>query len=215
MALTFPNTNAGFAFYGVQSPFWSVGNFQTGPFSQVTHEYTHNVQYAQWIGAELRPGVGSRSNAAHNASPCWFSEGQANGIGIPVAAADLNSYIQGRDNSVRRKINQNGMIAPTLSNNGLTAEAITSFLYNQDISTCYNPNTNGDWQLGYSVGFAATEVLVAIGGPQSTMALLAKGASGLTWSEAFQAVYGITWKEGSEVLGKVLAAEYAAKPMDH
>lgn len=88
-------------------------------------------------------------------------------------------------------------------------------MYNQNIATCYNPNTNGDWQLGYNIGYAATEVLIAIGGPQSTMALLAETASGMTWAEAFQAVYGVSWKDGSDVLGKVLAAEYAAKPMDH
>ncbi len=215
MAVVFQNTNAGFAFYGVQSPFWSANSFQAGPFSQVTHEYTHNVQFAQWIGSDLKAGEGNRAGSAHNGSPCWFSEGQANGIGIPVASTSLNTYFEGRDNSIRRKINTNVSVAPVLSDNGLTADAISSFLYNQNIATCYNPNTNGDWQLGYNIGFAATEVLIAVGGPQSTMALLAETASGMTWAEAFQAVYGVSWKEGSDILGKVLAAEYAAKPMNH
>jgi len=215
MAETFQNTSAGFAFYGVQSPFWSKDSLQVGPISQVTHEYTHIVQFAQWDGAELKPGENFKSDSAHNAIPCWFSEGQANAIGIPIAAKDLNSYIQGRDNSVRRRINQDSGVKPALTDTTLTAKNITSFLYGQDIATCYNPATNGDWQLGYNVGYAATEVLVAIGGPQSTMALLAKTASGLTWSDAFQEVYGLSWKEGADVLGKVLEAEYAAKPMDH
>jgi hypothetical protein len=143
--------------------------------------------------------------------PCWFSEGQANAIGIPIVSADLNSYMQGRDNSVFRRINTNVAVKPTLST--LSADAITNFLYSQDISTCYDPNKNPDWQLGYNIGFAATEVLVAIGGPQATMALLAKGASGLTWSQSFEAVYGISWKSAAEVIGKVLAAEYAGKQM--
>jgi len=215
MAATFQNTLAGFAFYGVQSPYWSQNSLQVGPISQVTHEYTHIVQFAQWNGAGLKPGENLTSDSAHNAIPCWFSEGQANAIGIPIAAKDLNSYIQGRDNSVRRRINQDSGVKPALTDTTLTAKNITSFLYGQDIATCYNPATNGDWQLGYNVGYAATEVLVAIGGPQSTMALLAKTASGLTWSDAFQEVYGLSWKEGADVLGKVLEAEYAAKPMDH
>jgi hypothetical protein len=215
MALVFPNTTAGFAFFGVQSPYWSPSSTQIGPISQVTHEYTHNVQFAQWIGSQLKPGENQRSDSAHNGMPCWFSEGQANAIGIPIVSNDLNSYIQGRDNSIRRRINQNTQIKSTLTDNGLTAEALTSFLYNQNSATCYNPGVNGDYQLGYSIGYAATEVLVAIGGPQSTMALLGETASGLSWEEAFQAVYGIAWKEGSDILGKVLAAEYAAKPMDH
>jgi hypothetical protein len=213
MAVTFSNTDAGFAFMGVQSPYWSVGSSQVGPISQVVHEYTHNVQFAQWIGAKLKPGENSRADSSHNTMPCWFSEGQPNAIGIPIAANDLNSYIQGRDNSLRRKINESGPSKPALTNDGLTADAITKFLYGQDIATCYNPTTNNDWQLGYNIGFAATEVLVAIGGPQSTMALLAQTASSLTWAEAFQSVYGISWKNGSDILGKVLAAEYAAKPM--
>ena len=214
MAVTFSNTNAGFAFMGVQSPYWSTSSLQVGPISQVVHEYTHNVQFAQWIGIKLKSGENSRAEASHNTMPCWFSEGQPNAIGIPIASNDVNSYMQGRDNSIRRKINESGSSKPALTNDGLTASAITSFLYGQNISTCYNPTTNNDWQLGYSVGYAATEVLVAIGGPQSTMALLAQTASGLTWAEAFQSVYAISWKDGAEILGKVLAAEYAAKPMN-
>lgn len=215
MAVTFQKSSSGFAFYGVQSPYWAKNSLQVGPISQVTHEYTHNVQFAQWNGAQLKAGQNSKSNAAHNGMPCWFSEGQANAIGIPIAAKNLESYYQGRDNSVRRKITVGSGSRPALTNTSLTAQNITAFLYGQNISKCYKPATNNDWQLGYNIGYAAAEALVAIGGPQSTMALLAKSASGLTWADAFQEVYGVSWKYGSEVLGKVVAAEYAAKPMDH
>lgn len=214
MAVTFPSTTAGFAFYGVQSPFWSTSSTEVGPISQVTHEYTHNVQMAQWIGSKLKNGE-KRSDSAHNGMPCWFSEGQANAIGIAVAASSVSDYIKGRDNSVRRGINTNIPTKSSISQTNLTAQALTNFLYSQDSATCYNPNTNGDYQLGYNLGYAASEVLVAIGGSQSTMALLGETASGMSWSDAFQAVYGITWKDGADVLGKVLSAEYAAKPMDH
>ena len=217
MALTFPNNDAGFAFYGVQSPYWSIGSLQAGNISQVTHEYTHNVQFAQWLGKTPAPNqpILSRSQQAHAGSPCWFSEGQANAIGIPIAATSVNEYIQGRDNSVRRGINTNTPTKPSISQSNMSAEVLTNFLYSQDPTTCYDPGVNGDWQLGYNLGYAATEALIAIGGPQSTMALLGETASGLTWADAFHAVYGISWKDGAVVLGKVLAAEYAAKPMDH
>jgi hypothetical protein len=66
--------------------------------------------------------------------------------------------------------------------------------------------------MGYSVGMAATEALVAIGGPESTMALIALQANGNNFAEAFRKVYGITWDEGSTILGQVLAAEYAKDP---
>lgn len=213
MSQVFGDTDAGFAFMGVQSPYWSAGSLQVGPISQVVHEYTHNVQVAQWIGTKLKQGEHSRADSFHSTTPCWFSEGQPNAIGISIAAPDLTSYFEGRDNSLRRKINEGGSTKPALTNDGLTADAITKFLYGQDIATCYNPTTNNDWQLGYNIGYAATEILVAIGGPQSTMSLLAKTASGLTWAEAFNSVYGISWKDGADTLGKVLAAEYAEKPM--
>ena len=67
--------------------------------------------------------------------------------------------------------------------------------------------------LAYSIGFATVEALIAIGGPQSTLALYTLGAKGEDWPTAFKHVYGISWDEGSTVLSKVLAAEYAAKPM--
>ena len=66
--------------------------------------------------------------------------------------------------------------------------------------------------MGYSVVMAATEALVAIAGPQSTMALIAREAAGDTFAQAFKKVYGITWDAGSTILGRVLAAEYAQKP---
>lgn len=211
MAATFPGSDSGFAFYGVQSPYWAKDSTQTGPISQVTHEYTHNVQFAQIIGSPLGANNAHRPSASHSTMPCWFSEGQANAIGIPIVSNNMTSYMQGRDNSIFRSINTNVPVKPTLTT--LSADAITNFLYSQDISTCYDPNKNPDWQLGYNIGFAATEVLVAIGGPQATMALLAKGASGLTWTQSFEAVYGISWKNGAEVIGKVLAAEYAGRQM--
>jgi hypothetical protein len=67
--------------------------------------------------------------------------------------------------------------------------------------------------LGYSIGYAATEALFAIGGPQSVLALFSRGAMGDSFSQAFQNVYGLSWDEGSTMLGQILAAEYAVKPM--
>lgn len=204
MAETFPGSSKGFSFYGVQEPFWNDENQDVGPMSQVNHEYTHNVQFAQWIGT----GQDS-TTAAHAVVPCWWQEGQANAIGFAVWAPTYAVYKGTRDYNVTRPIDKNGP-QPTLTSFG--AQVLDAFL-DQDTSTCYNPGTNGDYQLGFSVGYAAVEVLVAIGGPQATMAVVARTASGDTWSEAFEAVYGITWEEGRASLAKILAAEYAADPL--
>jgi hypothetical protein len=203
-----PTTN-GASLYGVQEPFWNLVNQNVGPMSQVNHEYTHNVQFAQWIGAPRKPGSHSGIEEAHTKMPCWFQEGQANGIGIAVWALDLPTYINARRGNVARAINPNGP-KPSLAT--YSADSFTKFLYDQDPLTCYQPSS-GDYQLGYSVGYAATEALIAIGGPQSTMALLTRMAAGDNWSSAFQAVYGISWEQGAVVLGEVLAAEYAVLPL--
>jgi hypothetical protein len=177
--------------------------------TQVTHELTHNMQYAQFTGTVMKPGEYSRADQFHHSSPCWFHEGQANAIGITVFQPTLNAYFSARDGNIQRAINP----GTTVSLTDFSATAITAFLTGQDPMTCSNPSKNQDYQLGYSIGYAASEVLIAIGGARSTVALLSKTAEGLSWSAAFQAVYGITWSEGADVLGKVLAAEYAVKPM--
>ena len=204
----FPSTGGG-SLYGVQEPYWSAAKQNVGPMSQVNHEYTHNVQFAQWNGAPFKSGARSGTEEAHTKMPCWFQEGQANGIGITVWAPDLQSYINARKGNVARGINPN-LPKPSLST--FSAESFTKFLYQQNPMTCYSPSS-GDYQLGYSVGYAASEALIAIGGPLATMALLTKMADGDDWSSAFQHVYGITWEQGSSVLGQVLAAEYAVLPL--
>ena len=203
-----PSTG-GASLYGVQEPYWNAANQNAGPMSQISHEYTHNVQFAQWNGAPL-DGQRSSTEAAHTKMPCWFQEGQANAIGITVWAPNLAVYTGGaRKQNIARAVNPN-LPKPSLTT--YTAASFAKFLYDQDPLKCYNPSS-GDYQLGYSVGYAATEALVAIGGPQSTMALLTRMADGDNWSSAFEKVYGITWKEGSNTLGAILEAEYAVMPL--
>ena len=202
-------TTGGISFYGVQEPYWNAANQRVGAMSQVNHEYTHTVQFAQFFGVPLKAGQNSGTDVAHTKMPCWFQEGQANGIGIPVWASNFSEYSDARKQNIARGVNPN-LPKPSLTT--YTAASFTKFLYDQDPLKCYNPSS-GDYQLGYSVGYAATEALVAIGGPQATMALLTKMAGGDDWAAAFQNVYGISWKEGSTKLGEILAAEYAVLPL--
>lgn len=203
----------GFSTYGVQSgggyDAWTVQNQYSGPMTQVTHELTHNMQYAQFTGVALKPGENTRSDQFHHSSPCWFHEGQANAIGIPVFQPTLNDYLNARDGNIQRAINP----GTTVSLTDFSAAGITAFLVGQDPLTCSNPSKNQDYQLGYSIGYAATEALIAIGGAQATIAILGKTAEGMTWDQAFNAVYGISWADGAKYLGQILAAEYAVKPL--
>lgn len=212
---TIRGTDNGYAFYGVQKGnYWSASSTNSGPMSQVNHEFTHVLQFAQFNGVPIHAGDNTVSDTVHRVEPCWFQEGHANAIGIPVQATKYADYLDVRDQNIRRGINGQ---SSTLAN--YSSSAITDFIYNQVPATgpntpgCYQPG-NGDYSLGYSLGYAATEVLVAIGGPQSTMAVLAKASTGLNWAQSFEAVYGLSWKEGAKIIGEVLAAEYAAKPMN-
>ena len=88
-----------------------------------------------------------------------------------------------------------------------TQASLKDYFYNQSAPSCYQ---NGAlYLLGYSVGALTTEALIAIGGPQSVMAIYSKGAEGEDFATAFRSVYGISWSEASTILSKVLAAEYA------
>jgi len=204
MTLALPESDIGVFFLGVQEPYWKKANQSAGPMSQVNHEYTHAIQFAQWLGISS-----AVLEARSKAYPCWWSEGQANAVGIPIWASKYQAYKNSRDYNVTRPFNSEG---PKPSLKSFSAKALEVFL-EQDSNTCYHPESSGDYQLGYSVGYAAVEVLVAIGGPRATMAVVARTASGDTWAEAFQAVYGITWDEGRRILAAVLSVEYKALPI--
>jgi len=210
-AIVFAKNHSGFSFYGVQDgTSWNPGT-TNGSMGQVAHEYTHNVQFAQWNGANFVNKNSNGATAAHAVVPCWLQEGMANAISTPVFDTTFESYSGDRDYNVTRPINKNTPVAVSLKD--FSVQSLTNFLAEQDPAACYRPDISGDYQLGYSVGFATTEALVAIGGPQSTLALYARVASGDSWPEAFQRVYGISWPTAAPILGQVLAAEYASKPL--
>jgi len=214
MALTFKDggSNVGGSFYGVENTynengkardFWTEGEKFSGPMTQVTHEGTHNFQFSQFFITPFKSGQNTASDISHAFTPWWFSEGQANGIGIPAFVDNYQSYLNVRSQNTNRKPDSRAKV-PTF-----TAEGMKSFLKTYQATGPENSN----WSLAYSVGYSAVEALIAIGGPQSTMALYALGGNGENWETAFKNVYGITWDEGATVLGKVLAAQYTADPL--
>ena len=170
---------------------------------EVNHEYTHTVQAAQFIGTASK----ARSYYGHMQNPCWLNEGQPNATGIGLASPTLAKYLENRN-----QIN-NGPLDPHFP--GFSAAGIKQYLFTQipddtNPKSCYQDGPL--YKMGYSVGMAATEALIAIAGPQATMALIAREADGDTFAQAFQKVYGISWDQGSTILGQVLAAEYAKQP---
>jgi hypothetical protein len=176
---------------------------------EVGHEYTHTVTSAQFIGTASK----NQNDYLHTFMPCWINEGLSQASGIGASTTSFQEYQGSRDGQVT---NIHLGVTPK-DFKGFTAAGLKDFLYSQIpneslANSCY-AGKGPTYQLGYSIGFAATEALFAIGGPHSVMALVARGAMGDSFSEAFQNVYGISWDEGSTILGQILAAEYAAKPM--
>jgi hypothetical protein len=168
--------------------------------SKLVHEFIHTVQASQWIGNANCRNEGNncfRSGLVHDFAPCWIHEGQPNGINSMVAYPEFSSYLTNRSTGkdTSQKITD------------YSASSLRNYLYNQSPSSCYR---DGElYQLGYDVGARAIEALVAIAGPQATMALFALGAEGQDFPTAFKNVYGISWSDASTILSKVLAAEYA------
>jgi hypothetical protein len=201
---------AGGSYYGVQNApadvsggFWTEANKNSGPMTQVNHEATHNYQITQFFNTPLGKNQHMAAEAMHAFSPWWFSEAQANAIGIATFTDNLDAYKQTRLSNVTRSPGPNATLPV------FTADGLKKFLVGKEVAGPENKN----WPLAYTVGYAAAETLVAIGGPQSTLALYTLGAQGKSWDTAFKTVYGISWDEGASVLAKVLAAEYAAKPI--
>jgi len=170
----------------------------------VGHEYLHAVQTSQFIGVpNCTGGIGGacfHSGMANQGfSPCWIFEGMPNSIGPMVSSRSLADYL-----TYHKQVPFNQ--GPTTVTDYSQA-SLKDYLYNQSAPSCYQ---NGPlYRLGYSVGALTTEALVAIAGPQSTMALFALAAEGQDFQTAFRSVYGISWSEASTILSKVLAAEYA------
>jgi hypothetical protein len=172
--------------------------------TKLAHEITHTVQAAQWIGNANCHNEGQncfRSGLVHAFAPCWIHEGQPNSIGLMAASTEFSIYM-------KRGVRPSGKdISQKVTD--FSAVSLRSYLYGQNPSTCYQ---NGPlYQQGYGPGAMAVEALVAIGGPQATMALFALGAQGQDFSTAFMNVYGISWSDASTILSNVLAAEYSVQ----
>jgi len=172
----------------------------------VGHEYLHAVQTSQFIGVPnctAPGGVGGSCNhsgmANQGFSPCWIFEGMPNSIGPMVSSRSLADYLTYHK---QLPFNQGPTTVTDYSQSSLQ-----NYLFNQSAPSCYRDMPT--YRQGYAVGALATEVLVAIAGPQSTMALFALAAEGQDFQKSFQSVYGISWADASLILSKVLAAEYA------
>ena len=151
------------------------------------HEYFHTVQ------AHLLTNVGWTQ------VPRWLIEGGATWVErATVFSDDFAKY------EIERVRNNNTILFRERPN----AEWIESFLDPEYKSGWdkWNGNEYHPWAI-YDVGSLASEVMVAIGGPNNFLDLFKLTGSGKTFAQAFEISYGITWREGAKLIAKAIVAQ--------
>lgn len=174
----------------------------------VSHEYSHVVQTSQWLGFQGCQFAGKpcvpQGGWSNQFSACWLNEGLVNSTGNMVAIDNLPDFLQWDHDKYY------GWGPNTATD--YSQPSLFNYLYRAGtVQDCTYPTAQGSdkYTLGYSVGAATATALIAIAGPQSLMALFARGAGGESYAKAFKSVYGISWKSAARILSEVLAAEYA------
>jgi hypothetical protein len=151
------------------------------------HEYFHTVQ------------GGLLADVGWDHVPRWLIEGGATWVQratVYYSGFDNYAVQRGRDNS------------DTLSRNKPTAAWIEKFLDPDYITGWdkWNGNEYDRWAV-YDVGSLASEVLVAIGGPDKFLDLYKITGSGKSFTQAFESIYGISWRDGVKIIAQAIVAQ--------
>jgi hypothetical protein len=186
------------------------GNHPFIESGSIAHEYGHIVQFTQWDGTKY-DNLNELKNKTY---PGWLFMGGINQPAWTICTGTLEGYMQSRS--------QQGFNLRRSGLKNLTAQGITNYLLYSSTTESIDVNgkkisesvlpPNPIFEIGNSTGGLATEVLVAIGGPQAVMALHALMASGDSMDVAFMKVYSTPWPEAAKIIGQVIAAEYAQTP---
>ena len=169
----------------------------------ITGDYIHLIEGAQWIGSKYcTAGKNCDENGLmHAFSPCWITSGPEFYFGRALTDTTYEDYLHDRSDLA---FDMGSTHATDYSQ-----ASLRNYLFTESPATCYTDQSRGGtFSLGASVGALAIEILTAISGSQSIMAVEALGARGQDFPTAFKNVYGISWSDASTILSKVLAAEY-------
>ena len=171
--------------------------YYKGPLQ--VHEFTHQIQGAQFIGSRLNQ---------QQVMPCWISEGLAHAGGLAAGTKSLQDYLEVRKRQASSPTLRAAReyVATLIKASDLTEEYLKKFYIESSSPNCLDLPS---FSLGYSVGFLTTEALAAIGGMESTMLLYTRTANGETFADAFEKIYGITWSDAQSILAKVISKQFS------
>jgi hypothetical protein len=166
---------------------WHKSNSGLLPGTTEAHEYFHTIQDLLLAKVSL------------DVIPRWFTEGSASWVArATVYSGDFSKY------EIERSKENN----ETLSRNRRTAAWIEKFL-DPDYTTGWdkwNGNEYDPWAI-YDVGSLATEVMVAIGGPDKFLDLFKITGSGKSFAQAFESIYGVSWRDGAKIIANAIVAQ--------
>jgi len=170
-----------------------IGNSEThiNGVHGMAHEYVHSIQVAVLVNVLNREKY----------EPCWLREGAAEWA-QSVVSNNFNQYLSTK-HLHPYLLTSNGLQGQQTGARTWTTEEVDSYLKlaNQP-KTC---GTTNQYALASSLGEAATETLVSIGGSESFFALQLLLAKGQTSNQAFQTIYGKSWDQIRPILAEVVA----------
>lgn len=173
------------------------------------HEQVHQHQQAQWKDENLNgPNFGMG-----RATPCFIVEGMATTPEFVLISGDVAEYEGFVRDRVRGAYTSDPDTRDALGNftgySPLTEEVTVEFAeaYLKD-SFAENCNSGLQYGLSYSLGYLATEALVAIKGYESPMGLLTlMGLNDLSWDEAFEHAFEISWDDAMPILAQYVSLQ--------
>jgi hypothetical protein len=149
------------------------------------HEYSHTIQMFQ-------------APSTYFNIPRWFLEGGATWSQVAATySADYWTYLD-----------QQRAIASELAAkpDTYTTKWITDFLNPNPLTPWSYWSTYENWRL-YDVGSLATEVLVALSGPDAYMRMYTDVGLGLTFAGAFEKEFGLAWADAVPIIASAIQAE--------
>jgi hypothetical protein len=160
---------------------------------EYAHEYFHTVQF--YVGRDR-----------YYEAPSWLLEGSANWTGNLVAFyTDYSAYASWRVKDLGEQYGN-----PTLFTSAWVEEFLNSYATKKPakqyaIFDYYNGPYPRYYQ--YAIGAMVTEILVALKGPDSILAIYKNLASGKNFEDAFQSEFGVSWNETLPYISRAISAQ--------